>query len=260
MAVTNPSSTIHCLSSSPISLDLSTSQWTELPNMNPHIWSNPPSLPYHEESLDLVFTRSISLMVQSTDLPSWIRDCLRVLKPGGSLEISVLDPMPDNAGPLLQQWTTTYLIQELKDRFLATRPAMIVQIWLEDVAGFSPPVVKKMAFSAVMDDGISGADVPIDCLHGMGQESLHHDERLHQGRIDLRQLKTVLGRHFYQSLYKEVAPEANSKRPVSPGFEDSAEVRRHWWWEDPAILRECREYGTTFDMVTFTCQKKCAPP
>ncbi len=256
MAATNPSSTIHCLLSSPILPDLSSSRWTALPNMNLHLWSNLPSLPYSAESFDLVTTRSVAFLLKSTDIPSLLRGCHRVLKPGGSLEISVLDPMPGNAGPLLRQWTNLYLIEGLKSKFLTTRPAMIIQLWLEDVAGFAPPVTKTMAFSAVVDDEISKADVPITNFNGIEQELSRYSEVPHQGRSDLQQLKSGLGRHFYQSLYREFAPQ----RRVVPGFQDSAEVKRCWWWDNSAILRECREYGTTFEMVTFTCQKKCTFP
>src|SRR5438046_1732433 len=160
-AATNPFSTVLCLMSSSSLPDLSTSQWTAPSNMDLHLWSNAPSLPFSGESFDLVSTRSVALLLPSTDWPSFMRHCVRVLKPGGSLEISVLDPMPRNAGPLLQQWTTVYLILGLERKFSVTRPAMVIPFWLKDVTAFAPPVVKTMAFSAVTDGDFGGPDSPM---------------------------------------------------------------------------------------------------
>jgi hypothetical protein len=137
---------------------------------------------------------------------------------------------------------------------------MVIQLWLQDVTAFAPPIVKTMAFPAVMDDDMSEAKTSFASLTGMSREPTHHNGLPHQGRSDLEQLTTALGRHFYQALYEELVPEPRPQPPLSPGFEDSTEIRRRWWWEDPAILTECREYGTTFEMVTFTCRKKCSIP
>jgi hypothetical protein len=165
--------------------------------------------------------------------------------------------MPRNAGPLLQQWTTAYLILGLERRFLATRPAMVLPFWLKDEPAFSLPQIKTVTFSAVTPSD-NGSEGFVPDVGGI-DDSQPRLGVLHQRRkSDVQQLRTVVGRHFYESMYRELAPEARPKRQISQEG-DLGGIVRHWWWRDPAIVRECRECGTCFEMVTYTCQKKEEP-
>ena len=255
LATTNSQHKVCCLSSIP-EPGVSRWPWGAPPNLDSQVWSNSPSLPYEDGSIDIVSSRSIASMLRSHDWPPFLRDCARVLKPRGILDISVLDPMPRNAGPLLQQWTTAYLTLGLERRFSATRPAMVIPLWMEDVSQLTLPHIKTVTFSAVTNDDIDVVDAV-----GQGSTGINENHPCPTGvhrrrRSNVQQLKTAVGRHFYQALYKELAFEARPKRPLIPGVEDADEVTRHWWWKDPAIVRECREYGTMFEMVTYTCLKR----
>jgi hypothetical protein len=185
-----------------------------------------------------------------------LRESARVLRVNGSLEISVLDPMPRNAGPLLQQWTTAYLVLGLERQFVATRPAMVIPFWLKDVPEFGLPRIETVVFSAVTNEDFDTLEAGHPDLEGIDDTHPRLAGTHRRQRSDVSKLRTVVGRHFYQSLYKDLAPEGRPKRCLTPGAEDDHELIRHWWWKDAAIVRECREYGTMFEMVTFTCQRK----
>jgi SAM-dependent methyltransferase len=230
--------------------------WGAPPNLSTQVWPNSPSLPYGDGSVDIVSSRSIALTLRAHDWPPFLRDCARILKPQGILSISVLDPMPRNAGPLLQQWTTEYLILGLERRFLATRPAMVIPFWLKDVSQLTLPHIKTVTYSAVANDDTDMVDAVSPSLMGIS-ESYSGPTWVHRRRrSDIQQLGTAVGRHFYQALYKELASEARLRRPRISGVEYANDIIHHWWWKDPAIVRECREYGTMFEMVTYTCLKR----
>lgn len=195
-------------------------------------------------------------LLRSHDWPAVLKESARVLRANGSLEISVLDPMPRNAGPLLQQWTTAYLVLGLERQFVATRPAMVIPFWLKDVPEFGLPQIKTVVFSAVSNDDVDTLEAGHPDLAGIDDTHPRLASTHRRQRSDVSQLRTVVGRHFYQSLYKDLAPEGRPKRCLHPGAEDDRELIRHWWWKDPAIVRECREYGTIFELVTFMCQRK----
>lgn len=164
--------------------------------------------------------------------------------------------MPRNAGPLLQQWTTAHLILGLERRFSATRPAMVIPLWLEDVSQLTLPHTKTVTFSAVTIDDTDVVDAVSPGLMGTNENHPCPIGVHRRRKSNVQQLKTAVGRHFYQALFKELAFEVRSKRSLIPGVEDTNEIIRHWWWKDPAIVRECREYGTMFEMVTYTCLKR----
>jgi len=255
LATTNPQYKVCCLSLIP-GPGVPGWPWGVPPNLDSQVWSNSPSLPYEDGSVDIVSSRSIASTLRSHDWPPFLRDCARVLKPRGILDISILDPMPRNAGPLLQQWTTAYLILGLERRFSATRPAMVIPLWLEDVSQLTLPHIKTVTFSAVANDDTDVVDAVSPGLMGINENHPCSAGMHRRRRSNVQQLKTAVGRHFYQALYKEFAFEARSRRSLIPGVEDTNEIIRHWWWKEPAIVRECREYGTMFEMVTYTCQKR----
>ena len=255
LATINPQHKVCCLSLT-AEPRVSAWSWGTPPNLNSQVWSTSPSLPYEDGSVDIASSRSIALTLRAHDWPPFLRDCARVLKPQGTLNISVLDPMPRNAGPLLQQWTTAYLIVGLERRFLATRPAMVIPFWLKDVSQLTLPHIKTVTFSAVANDDTDAVDAVSSGLMGISEGCLGPSGPHRRRRSDIQQLGTAVGRHFYQALYKELASEARLRRPRISGVEYANDITHYWWWKDPAIVRECREYGTMFEMVTYTCLKR----
>jgi hypothetical protein len=133
---------------------------------------------------------------------------------------------------------------------------MVIPFWLKDVPQLTLPHVKTLAFSAVANDDTDMVGVVGPGVTGFNENYSSPTGMHRRRRSDVQQLRTSVGRHFYEALYKELASEARLKRPRISGVEDASEVIHHWWWKDPAIVRECREYGTVFEMVTYTCLKR----
>lgn len=250
-AATSHNAKIHCLlpSDSP---DL-TSQWKSHPNMETNYWQNIPALPYQDSFIDLISSRSIALFLRSSQWPVFVQECVRVLRPGGVLEVTILDPMPRNCGPLLRQWTAKNLILGLERRFLVTHPAMIIPMWFDDISDFGRREKMTLAYFATADEvtqelGLTSQDV-VDA-HPQPEAA---DQR---SRRDLQRLRTAVGRHFYQALYNGLVPKVYQRQPGNSKLETPEKSTPYWWWKDPEIMRECKEQGTMFEMVTYKCRKK----
>jgi hypothetical protein len=161
--------------------------------------------------------------------------------------------MPRNCGPLLQQWTAKNLIFGLEKRFLVTHPAKIIPMWFGDISDFGLRERTTLAYAATADEGIHGSSLALQEVVDARPQS---DEADRSSRRDLQRLGTAVGRHFYQALYNGLVPEVCQRQPGDSELKAPRESTPHWWWNDPAIVRECNELGTVFEMATYKCRKK----
>jgi SAM-dependent methyltransferase len=213
LATKNHRSTVHSYSHS-----ISTSS-------APHPWGRAPpncrplttplitaTAPYPPSSFDLIISRSLPSILRSTEYPPFLRDCIRMLKSGGHLVISFVDPSPKNFGPLMARWTEGLKLK-LEMQFHCTRPSELLPYWLNEVGALAGPVeVETMDWVAVEEsDGGDQWDT----------------------------LRSVTGRAVYRKLYESF---------IQP---DGGETSGVWWWEDPLIVEECRALGTTFQLYKY---------
>lgn len=250
-AATSHSSKIYCLL--PSETQGLTAQWKSRPNVYTNYWADIPTLPYQDSFMDLISSRSIPLLLRSSQWPVFVQECVRVLRPGGVIELTILDPMPRNCGPLLRQWTARNLVLGLERRSLVTHPAMIIPLWLDDVADFGRRESMTFAYSATVDEDTHELRLTSEEVVRAHPQSDEADRR--SGR-DLQRLGTTVGRHFYQTLYNDLVPEVFQQQLGNFELEKPWDSIRHWWWKHPAIVRECKEQGTVFEMVTYKCCKK----
>jgi SAM-dependent methyltransferase len=249
-AATSHTSKIHCLllSEAP-GLTL---QWNSRPNMETKYWVDIPTLPYKDSCMDLISSRLIPLLLRSSQWPVFVQECVRVLRPGGVLEVTILDPMPRNCGPLLRLWTAKNLVLGLETRFLVTHPAMIIPLQLDDVSGFGRLDSMTFAYSATADEETHELRLTSKEMVDPHPQS---DEANRRSRRDLQRLRTAVGRYFYQALYNDLVPEVSQRLTRDSELEPQESIRR-WWWKDPAIVEECKKQGTVFEMVTYKCRKE----
>jgi hypothetical protein len=162
------------------------------------------------------------------------------------LEVTILDPIPRNCGPLLRQWTAEKIVLGLERRFLVTHPAMIIPLWLDDITEFGHRECCTVKFAAALDQTQSrGSD--------QGVQRFQLSDNEDQTEQDFPELKTAVGRHFYEALYGDIAALQRSTTNERDSRQEPS--RSRWWWNDPAIVKECHDRGTTFEMVIYQCQK-----
>ncbi|KAI9803398.1 MAG: hypothetical protein M1833_000917 [Piccolia ochrophora] len=243
-------------------------------------------LPYQTSSLDLVLSRSLATLVRSTDWPPLLRECIRVTRPGGRLAISILEPIPTHVGPLLREWTATHLISGLERKFRVTQPGALLPFWLTVFPELTAPTLVTFTYPAVTADDVSssaavGSDEQQQQQHQydlqtptLERNSFGAPLSAPRRSISLAELRAAVGRHFYASLYEDfihglvppgevglLSPTSGDAdavngygSPPSPG--GAPRTSTSWWWHDAAIVAECMEYGTEYEVCTYWCRKK----
>jgi len=255
----HPQATFCSLGILPSSLDLSSSSWGSPPNVDGHLWPGCPLLSHPTNTFDVVLIHPLFHVLRCTDWPALLKEALRVLIPGGTLTISIMDPVPKNAGPLLEDWTTKHLVLGLARKFMVSRPSLLLPCWIEEFAAFPEPVVETMEFPIYSGFAVGGAgceeskfrnrQTKVSKRHSL--PSIDEDPGA-QAREEVQTLGLLAYKHLYQSLYEDFAPLLDSS-PL--GYHSNPAPSRSWWWDDPAILDECRRFDTAFEAITYVCRK-----
>lgn len=107
-------------------------------DINPQTYPFVP-LPYPDSSMHHVRSARLPALLPANHIKSLIEECYRVLKPGGILELRLIDPLPERGttGPLLLSWLEDRLLIGLEAGFRCTRPMAMVPQWVAS-AGFVP--------------------------------------------------------------------------------------------------------------------------
>lgn len=174
-------------------------------------------------SIDVISSRFLPSLIVSKDgwLPL-ILECHRVLKHDGYLELSILDPVLNEMGPLLRSWILDNILSDPSHpRSFDIMPSKTVLAALRE-AGFCDISKVWMWMPAT-----SGGD-------------------------ELSSVTSSIGRYLYDELYcprpADVADlEARGDKP-----------RKHYTsdvWLDDDIMRECRTYNTAFRWLKVYVRK-----
>ncbi|ORX94261.1 hypothetical protein BCR34DRAFT_226164 [Clohesyomyces aquaticus] len=175
--------------------------------------------PFADSSFSHIRASTLPSIVPSAKLPQLLRECYRLLAPGGMLEIRIMDasPVRKTAGPKFRGWIEDRLSLNLERLFRCSKPCMLVPSWLID-AGFDLPD----------DQDQSGEqNMKLTCVYE--EESSDVDA----------ELSTMVGRSIWKGIWGE--------------FVDNAPGEPRWWWEDEEVMQECLKYKTVFE-----CGSICA--
>jgi SAM-dependent methyltransferase len=227
LAARNPDVTVDIMTSS-ISDLKPLSQGFSLPNINVfHCAALSATIPHASCSFDMVITNLVASTLGSGECLSFLQDCRRVLKPGGSLHLSLLDPFPQNAGPLLIARTSDLILNvEMANR--STRLSMLLPMTLSRVVGLTNIDISKFLIPVVPRSKATSCNTDTQ-----REETVTDEERLEQ-------LECEVGRTLMQTLYGRFSQPEDDKR---------------WWWGDLEVLNECQNTGATFEVKVIRCQK-----
>lgn len=132
--------------------------------------------PYQTCFFDFLCARTLPSILRTTEWPFFLQECHRILKPGGIIELQVLDPTPTRSGSILQKRLLVGLVNGLERHFRSSRPGMLTPLWLEE-AGFR----KVYEENVNLPTAVSGSS-------------------------PAERLKMVTGRLIYRSLYERFFP------------------------------------------------------
>ncbi|KAK7193766.1 hypothetical protein DPSP01_000320 [Paraphaeosphaeria sporulosa] len=176
--------------------------------------------PWPDATFSRIRASTLPSLVPSSKLPQLLRECHRLLAPGGVLEIRIMDaaPLRTTAGPLLRAWIEDRLSINLEKTFRCSKPCMLFPGWIAD-AGFELPT----------EEGVNEV-MQLPCAF--------------DGSCVDAELRMLVGRALWKDTWG----------PYVDVDETSNEARS--WWEDDEIVDECVKHGTVFECGAIFAYKR----
>ncbi|KAF5532595.1 hypothetical protein FPHYL_13749 [Fusarium phyllophilum] len=221
LAAVNHNKQVYHLSAAPLSP-------ASFPNIHPVLTPvrSPSAFPVAPSTIEAVHSLRLPLAMPSQDIPALLRNIHRCLEPGGSLQLTIIDPLPvtTTLGPLLRAWIEDHLLFNLEASFRCTNPSKLLPLWLNGASlRVDPDCIETTQFFAI----------PLD------NTQLQYVREGHISEEGLRQeLRNLVGRMLWMEVWREYI------------------VAERWWWEDPEILQECIQHQTTWEWKLIEAVKE----
>ncbi|KAG8672630.1 hypothetical protein FPOAC1_005908 [Fusarium poae] len=212
LAAVNHSKQVYHLSAAPLSP-------ITFPNIHPVLSPvrSPSAFPVAPSTIESVHSLRLPLVMPSQEIPALLRNIHRCLEPGGSLYLTIIDPLPltSTLGPLLRSWIEDHLLFNLEASFRCTNPSKLLPLWLKSASLLvDPNLVETSQFYAI----------PLD------DSQLQYVRDGHESEDGLRrELRNTVGRMLWMEIWREYI------------------IADSWWWDDPDILHECTQLQTTWE-------------
>lgn len=230
LATRYPAVTVYTLSSANTS-SLPTSHPAPLNHHSLFSPSISSAMPFPDNYFDVVVSRSVSTSLRNDEWARSFFDCMRVLKPGGSIEILSVDAHMNGEGPQLQNWVDEHITCRLEAHNISMVPSESVLDTME-IVGLENIRRARVALPAYLGSPKAMARVA-PSSNGLPTPSP-------QDVVDASRMMAYLGRHFYQDLYGKFVR-------LSQGEE--------WFWSRKDIQEECEKYQTKM-VLTIACAQK----
>ncbi|WZH49778.1 uncharacterized protein QYS62_010987 [Fusarium acuminatum] len=212
LAAVNHNKQLHHLSAAPLSHEA-------FPNIHPVLSPvrSPAAFPVAPSTIEAVHSLRLPLAMPSQDIPALLRNIHRCLEPGGSLHLTIIDPLPvtSTLGPLLRTWIDDHLLFNLESSFRCTNPSKLLPVWLKSASlRVDPNCIETTQFFSIP-------------LHSSQLQYVRDGHVSEEGLT--QELRNIVGRMLWMEIWREYI------------------IAEQWWWEDPDILRECVEWKTTWE-------------
>ncbi|KAF4445594.1 hypothetical protein F53441_10658 [Fusarium austroafricanum] len=147
LAAVNHSKQVYHLSAAPLSPDT-------FPNIHPVLSPvrSPSAFPVAPSTIEAVHSLRLPLAMPSQDIPALLRNIHRCLEPGGSLHLTIIDPLPvtSTVGPLLRTWIEDHLLFNLEASFRCTNPSKLLPLWLNGASlRVDPNLIETTQFFSI---------------------------------------------------------------------------------------------------------------
>lgn len=218
---------------------LSSANTTSLPTSHPaplnhHSLFSPSissAMPFPDNYFDVVVSRFVSTSLRNDEWARSFFDCMRVLKPGGSIEILSVDAHMNGEGPQLQNWVDEHITCRLEAHNISMVPSESVLDTME-IVGLENIRRARVALPAYLGSPKAVARAA-PSNNGLPAPSP-------QDVVDASRMMAYLGRHFYQDLYGKFVRQSQGEE---------------WFWSRKDIQDECEKYQTKM-VLTIACAQK----
>ncbi|KAI0377453.1 hypothetical protein F5Y04DRAFT_291798 [Hypomontagnella monticulosa] len=205
LAALHPQTPIFHLSPKPISPSL-------FPNVHPilvpAISASAASRTLAPQLYSTVTCLHMPALFASTEIPVLLRHIYRCLIPGGTLQLTIIDPQPvsSSMGPKLRQWLFDKLLVQLEQECRTTYPSGTFPAWL--------------AVAKLRGHGSTLTTVSVNAVHERAERT-----RSTQSPAQ-HELRCLVTRMLWQEIWGRFVQA------------------ERWWWEEEDIIQECIEMGT----------------
>lgn len=247
------------------------------PNVLLEQWSEFPRLDYVDAIFDnVVIAHHLFESIKCTLWPVLIEEISRVLAPGGLMIVSIMDALPQRAGPLLDYWTHQNLNMNVLRRFMVHQPSLLLPSWVEEDGHFSQELVERLEFPCMPALGSSSKQAESE----VGKSHTHKRRQSYTsslpmdrlGRItEVSEIRTAgvttsaepyylaasrAGWNFYERLYSSFLSPSIQKQSYGSFAEPQLEgLKRDWWTKIDDVRKECQTQQPYFEMATFVYRR-----
>ncbi|KAK6350876.1 hypothetical protein TWF718_004058 [Orbilia javanica] len=223
LAAKYPNVTVYSVSSQDISNP--PCQWSAPLNHHALFLPQPNSpLPFPDNYFDVISTKSFPSILRLSEWVPILRECNRVLRPGGWIELQIVDPVLTKQGELLREWLDARIVREMLEDSYSIKPSDDVLGFLQET-GFDNVKRSRIALPASFNPKLK------NIARGQGPDP------------DAARVMVLVGRRFYEELYRGFNPIMSG-----PGSD-------HMWWQSKSIKHECEALNTCFGLTFAFAQK-----
>lgn len=187
--------------------------------------------PFPDNYFDAIISRSVATVLKDDEWARLFFDCMRVLKPGGQIEMLSIDAHMSCEGPRLASWVEDNISCQLESQGISKQASDTVLDTME-IVGLENIRRARIALPASPPKAIAKVAPP--------PAQLNSSMPTPQEMLDNTKMMAFLGRHFYQSLYGKFMH-------VDQGDQ--------WFWSHKEIRDECDHYKTKM-ILTIACAQK----
>lgn len=271
---------MHSVGFEDLPFDLRSSSWGLPPNVLLEQWSEFPRLDYVDAIFDnVIIAHHLFQSIKCTLWPVLIEEISRVLAPGGLLIVSIMDALPQRAGPLLDYWTHQNLNMNVLRRFMVHQPSLLLPSWVDEDGRFCQELIERVEFPCM--PALRNLDKKAD--EGVGSRVHPHRRRqsytsvLPTDRPGLSRITEVseirmagattstaphhlaasrAGWNFYERLYSSFLSASMQKQSVASVAESQLQgLNRDWWTKIDDVRKECYTQQPYFEMATFVYRR-----
>ncbi|KAF2124061.1 hypothetical protein P153DRAFT_391097 [Dothidotthia symphoricarpi CBS 119687] len=234
LATRYPAATVYTMSSMK-TLNPPTSYPAPLNHHSLYVPSISSTMPFPDGYFDAIVSRSVSTFLRNNEWAQSFFDCMRVLKPGGQIEILSVDPHMSCERQKLSSWVDEHITCRLEAHGMSMQPSDTVLDTME-IVGLEN--IRRARVALPAHTGSPKALSNPAAFAGSPPSSSPQD------MLEASRMMANLGRHFYQDLYGKLVRDSHGEE---------------WFWAHKDIKEECERYQTKMVLTIACAQKPTAP-
>ncbi|KAJ4317557.1 hypothetical protein N0V84_007302 [Fusarium piperis] len=219
LAALYPAKQIYHLSATPLSN-------AKFPNVNPVLVPSvsPSAFPVAPNLFETVYSLSLPALCPSPDIPAVLKNISKCLRQGGSLHLTLIDPLPcaKVLGTRMRTWLEEHLLLNLERNFRCTNPSKLFGDWMGEASlrGYGSTLTSSKFYA-----------VPESVRKNRSSEDSSDPfvDRVRDDNEVKAELRCLVGRMLWMEVW---------------GGYVTGDT---WWWEDEDCVKECLEMGTFWE-------------